>query len=219
MFIGHYSAAFAAKAAKPEIPLWHLFVAVQLVDFAWAGLVLAGIEKVRIIPGFLDASMLDLYHMPFTHALPSALIWGIVAAVLYGLFRRQAGRGAAIVIGLAVISHWVLDLLVHTQDLELYWSGPKVGFGLWSSLILSQALELGLLVAAVWMYFRSTRQHSRSSIWPIAIVGLLIAVQVFSLMPPPEVPSVTGFAVQALIAYSAIAFLAWWLERKRVGKA
>ncbi len=218
MFIGHYSAAFAAKAAKPEIPLWHLFVAVQLVDFAWAGLVLAGIEKVRIQPGFLEASMLDLYHMPITHALPSAVLWGLGAMILYHfIYRRLTAWSAAFVVGLAVFSHWVLDLFVHTQDLELYWGGPKVGFGLWSSLILSQVLEIGLLLLTIGIYFRATQNQARRSVWPMVIIGLLVAIQIFSLIPPAEAPTVKAFAVQGLMAYSAIAFLAWLLERKRVG--
>ena len=44
MFVGHYGPAFAIRAARPEVPLWVLFVAAQLVDIAWALLVLGGVE-------------------------------------------------------------------------------------------------------------------------------------------------------------------------------
>jgi len=33
MFVGHYSVAFAVKSEQNKIPLWVLFVAVQLLDF------------------------------------------------------------------------------------------------------------------------------------------------------------------------------------------
>jgi hypothetical protein len=46
MFIGHYGVSFAAKAIKPSIPLWVLFLAAQIVDVFWAIIVLLGIEKV-----------------------------------------------------------------------------------------------------------------------------------------------------------------------------
>ena len=36
MFIGHYSVSFAAKRADPLIPLWVLFIAVQLLNVLWA---------------------------------------------------------------------------------------------------------------------------------------------------------------------------------------
>ena len=32
MFVGHYGPSFAIKALRPAIPLWLLFIAVQLVD-------------------------------------------------------------------------------------------------------------------------------------------------------------------------------------------
>jgi len=47
MFVGHYGVAFAVKTPRNKIPLWVLFVAVQLLDFLWAPFVLLGIEKVR----------------------------------------------------------------------------------------------------------------------------------------------------------------------------
>ena len=36
MFVGHYGPSLAAKAAKNSIPLWVLFIAVQLLDVAWS---------------------------------------------------------------------------------------------------------------------------------------------------------------------------------------
>src|SRR5580704_18132825 len=69
MFIGHYGPAFGGKAALRQIPLWVLFIAVQWMDVVWSVFVLTGIEKVRIVPGFTEASPLDLYYMPYTHGL------------------------------------------------------------------------------------------------------------------------------------------------------
>lgn len=74
MFIGHYGAGLAVKAADRSIPLWLLFLAVQLVDVAWAVLVILGIEKVRIVPGITATNPLDLYYMPYTHSLVAALL-------------------------------------------------------------------------------------------------------------------------------------------------
>ena len=44
MFVGHYAVSFAAKRIEPAVPLAWLFVAVQLVDIAWAITVPLGIE-------------------------------------------------------------------------------------------------------------------------------------------------------------------------------
>ena len=74
MFIGHYGPALAAKAPVKAIPLWILFVAVQWLDVCWSALVLMGVEKVRIVPGFTEGSALDLYYMPYTHCLIGSLL-------------------------------------------------------------------------------------------------------------------------------------------------
>jgi hypothetical protein len=83
MFVGHYSVAFAVKTPRNKIPLWVLFVAVQLLDFLWAPFVLLGIEKVRFVPGITATNALDLYYMPYTHSLIGALFWSAVAFAIY----------------------------------------------------------------------------------------------------------------------------------------
>src|SRR2546428_8395736 len=73
MFVGHYGVSFAAKKAEPSIPLWVLFIAVQLLDVLWAPFVLVGIEKVRIVPGFTASNPHHLYHMPYPPSLVASI--------------------------------------------------------------------------------------------------------------------------------------------------
>src|SRR5712692_6893377 len=110
MFVGHYGPSFAAKALKKSIPLWVLFVAVQLLDVFWSIFVLLGIEKVRIVPGITKTNPLDLYFMPYTRSLEGAAVWALAAGVVYWLFRRVDGWAAPAVVSAAVFSHWILDL-------------------------------------------------------------------------------------------------------------
>ena len=35
MFVGHYAAALAARAAEPKAPLWSYVAACQLLDIGW----------------------------------------------------------------------------------------------------------------------------------------------------------------------------------------
>jgi membrane-bound metal-dependent hydrolase YbcI (DUF457 family) len=119
MFVGHYGPALVGAAAKKTIPLWVLFLAVQLLDVFWSIFVLLGIEKVRIVPGITVANPLDLYYMPYTHSLVAAILWSVAAALVYRSFRRDDGWLGAGLVGGAVFSHWMLDLLVHRPDLAL----------------------------------------------------------------------------------------------------
>jgi hypothetical protein len=59
MFVGHYAVSFAAKRIDQSVPLWVLFVAVQLLDVFWAPFILPGIEKVRIVPGITASNPQD----------------------------------------------------------------------------------------------------------------------------------------------------------------
>lgn len=217
MFIGHYGAALAARAAKPAIPLWQLFVAVQLVDFAWAGLVLAGVEKLRIAPGFMEASFLDLHHMPYTHSLVAAVIWSIAAGVLYTALRRGAKAvTAGVIIGLAVFSHWITDLIVHAPDLALWFGGPKVGFGLWNSLLWSQAVEIGLLLIGGVLYLVHTKPKGPiGRIAPFVLIGFMLALQIYNHLPVDHPPAIPQFAIMGLIAYTVLAISAWLADRTR----
>src|SRR5215207_3169121 len=155
MFIGHYAVSFAVKAKQKSIPLWVLFIAVQFLDVFWGVFILTGIEKVRIVPGITATNPLDLYYMPYTHSLVGALVWSAVGFGLYWLFRNR-NRTAAILVGVAVFSHWILDLIVHRPDLALYDDTYKMGLGLWDFPAIAFALEIILLFGGMLLYLRST---------------------------------------------------------------
>src|SRR5438093_7736613 len=101
MFVGHYGVSFAAKKVDPSIPLWVLFIAVQLLDVTWAPFVLLGIEKVRIVPGITASNPLDLYYMPYTHSLAAALLWCLGALVCYRLAVSTSPKTSALVVAAA----------------------------------------------------------------------------------------------------------------------
>src|SRR5216117_2264177 len=208
MFVGHYGVSFAAKKAEPAIPLWVLFIAVQLLDVLWAPFVLLGIEKVRIVPGFTASNPLDLYYMPYTHSLVAAIGWSVVAFLVYRAVRPVPPRAAAIV-GLAVFSHWVLDFLVHRPDLPLYDNTAKVGLGLWNLPGLAFGLEIVLLFGGMWLYF----QTGATRRLPAAAFGLImVAIQAYVFFGPPPV-SDKAAAATALAAYVLFAAIIRFLER------
>ncbi len=216
MFVGHYGPSFAIRAVRPEIPLWILFVAAQLVDIAWTLLVLAGVEKVRIVPGFTAANPLDLYYMPYTHSLVAAVLWALAAAIICRWVFRWRGWVVAAWVGVAVLSHWVLDWLVHRPDLPLYGNSAKVGLGLWNFLGLSLALEVLVLGGGLWLYLTRTRAITAVGRYgPIALAVFMLAVQVASIVGPPP-PSAQVMAISGFGAYLLFAALAGWIDRGRV---
>jgi hypothetical protein len=215
MFIGHYGPSFACKAWKPVVPLWVLFVAVQLVDIVWAVLVLLGIEKVRIVPGITATNPFDLYYMPFTHSLPGAIFWSVGAAIVYRVVAPAQKWTAAAIVGSAVFSHWVLDLVVHRPDLPLYDDAYKVGFGLWNYPAIAFLLEIALLFGGIALYLRVTQPIDAIGRYGMTVLGLFaVALQAYVFFGPPPV-SDTAFALTALVLYFVFAVLVYWLEGKR----
>jgi len=216
MFVGHYGPSLAIRAVRPEVPLWVLFVAAQLVDVAWGLLVLVGIEKLRIVPGITAASPLDVYYMPYTHSLVAALLWSVAAVLVCRRVFRWPGWSAAWWVGAAVLSHWGLDWLVHRPDLPLYGNTAKVGLGLWDYVGISLSLEALVLVGGLWLYLKKTRgltlvgRHG-----PIVLVVLMLAMQ-FGMLFAPLPPSSAAVATSALVAYMAFAAVAAWIDRQRV---
>jgi hypothetical protein len=213
MFVGHYGPSFLAKRADQAVPLWVLFLAVQLVDVFWAIFVLLGIEKVRIIPGFTKTNPLDLYYMPYTHSLPGALAWAAAAAILYRLV--TGSRRGGIIVGAAVFSHWPLDLLVHSPDLALWDNAAKVGLGLWDYPIVTLVLEGLLLFGSLAVYLAATRTRPGSRPYSLPVLSVVIlALQAGMLVGPPP-PSDKAMATTALLSYAVIAGLVAWIERGR----
>ncbi len=214
MFLGHYAVAFGAKRAAPRTSLGMLMIAGEWLDHVWPILLLLGVEHVRIVPGFMAANPLDLYDYPWSHSLVAALGWSVLLGGGYFLVRRY-GRGA-LVVGAAVLSHWVLDLVSHGPDLPLWpGGGSKVGLGLWNSVPATLVVELGLFAAGVLLYVRGTRARDRIGRWGLAVlVAVLLAGYVSSSFgPPPETVSQLAYTALGLWLF---ALWGWWVDRHRV---
>ncbi|BFM12229.1 hypothetical protein R50072_23820 [Simiduia litorea] len=212
MLIGHYSAALAAKSLKPELPLWQLFIAAQLVDIVWALLVFSNIEHMHIDPS-LKSNPLDLYYMPFTHSLLATAMWTLVSLLCIWLAFKQR-YGHALLLAAVVGSHWFLDFIVHRPDLLLY-DDIKVGLALWDTPLLAMTVEFALFTgAAIWLLRTLNRAEAK---FLNAFTTLFIAMAVF-LVANYFVPMPTDKAmvlISALAIYAILPALAYWLECHR----
>lgn len=217
MFLGHFGIGFGAKAAAPRASLGTLFLAAQFIDLLWPTLLLLGVERVRIAPGATAVTPLAFEHYPVSHSLLAVAAWALLLALAYG-FLRQDRRGAWIV-GLAVLSHWLLDAVVHQPDLPLYpGSAVLAGLTLWDSLPATLAVELPLFAAGVWLYLRATRPRDRIGTWGLgALVGLLLAIYAGNLAGPPP-PNVTAIAWAGQLQWLLVLW-AYWVDAHRCNRS
>ncbi|PYJ52796.1 MAG: hypothetical protein DME83_04290 [Verrucomicrobia bacterium] len=217
MFVGHYSVAFAAKSDRNKIPLWVLFIAVQFLDYIWATLVLLGIEKLRVIKGFTAGSMLDSYFHPYSHSLIAAIAWSCVAGLAYKIFcsrRRFLYRKyAAFMVGAAVFSHWILDLIAHPRDLAIYDNTWKVGFGLWNYRDPEFALEIGLLGVGIMLYLTRNAMLAIRKGAVITFGVALVVIQMGDTYVPRNPLTDKATAMGVWVFYTLFVVVAFLIEK------
>ncbi|GAB5347687.1 hypothetical protein [Alteriqipengyuania sp. 357] len=211
MFIGHFAPAFVAAAVTPAKPrLGMYFLAAQLVDWAFFLFVLIGVEDLRIVPGITAMNPLDLYHMPYTHSLLGSAGFALGFALLALVTTRD--RLASLLAGTVVLSHWLLDLLVHRPDLTLAGDPPKFGLGLWNIPAIEMPLELLLTFGAMAWFISRTRGYLLPA---LLLAGLLLALQAVNWFGP-EPDAVTGaLAYTGFFAFGLLTLAASWLGQKR----
>src|SRR3977135_2671243 len=190
MFIGHYAVGLASKKPAPRASLGALMAAPILLDLLWPIFLLLGWEHVSVEPNTNPFLRLVFDSYPISHGLVAVAGWAtLFAALYYGFTRYAAG---AIVIWIGVISHWVMDYVVHRPDLPLYAGGSRLfGLGLWNHRWTTIAVETTLLAVGTWIYLRETRAKDKIGIyafWGFAIFLLLVyAGEVFGPPPPASI--------------------------------
>ncbi|MBN8483527.1 MAG: hypothetical protein J0L50_02000 [Sphingomonadales bacterium] len=214
MFIGHWAPALAVAAKRPAPSVGVLFVAAQLVDWAFFGLLITGVERMRFSPGISAMNPMDLYHLPYTHSLLGSGVFAAAFAALVWAFSKD--RTAALLAGVVVLSHWFLDLLVHVPDLTLAGSPPKLGFGLWNHPMIEMPLELGLTFGALWLYVRA-RKPAPLRVWTLA--GVLLLLQAINWFGPVEAEVTLGTSLLAFFAFGLATLAAWWMGKSAANPA
>jgi hypothetical protein len=217
MFLGHFGAAFALKRVEPKLSLGTLFVATQLVDLLWGVFLLLGWEHVRILPDDNPLLTLQFYDYPISHSLVGALGWGLAAAALYYSWpTRDTTRHwqASALVGAAVASHWLLDLIVHLPDLPLAGNdSAKFGLGLWRHIGLSVALELAVLGAGLAVYLTGrSRRHPIRPVRLAIVIILLVGTYAASILGPPP-PGITAIGAGDIVFMLVVGALAGWADR------
>ena len=218
MFLGHYGVALALKRAEPKLSLGTLFIAVQLPDLLWGIFLLLGWERATITPGHTAITPLEFLDYPISHSLVGVVAWSMVAAAVYYSWpSRDTHRRwqAAAVVGLAVFSHYPLDVLVHLPDLPLTGNdSAKLGLGLWNHPMATLALEGLFLAGGLALYLtRSSHRHPVRTGRILGVVLLLAGTYLATVFGPPP-PSMTVVAVSGIVFILLSGALAAWADQR-----
>jgi membrane-bound metal-dependent hydrolase YbcI (DUF457 family) len=214
MFAGHIGAGLALGSRARELNVGLFIAAALLLDVLLWLFVLLGWESVAI-PGDFASRHQAAFVFPYSHGLVASLIWSTIAAAAALMFRSGVRRArAAALVAAAVLSHWLLDALVHRPELPLSGlNSPAVGLALWDHMALALAVESALVLVGGYMFIAGARAGRNRS---IALLVLSVVVMIFTaigMTVAPAPPSSTAMAVSSLATLAAVSSLALWLGR------
>jgi hypothetical protein len=213
-FVGHYAVAFACKRLAPRTSLATFAFGSQFSDLLFPVLLLIGIEHVGIAPGISRVTAIDFYDYPVSHSLMMTIVWALLISAIYWVLRHNTR--SPVLLGLAVLSHWVFDFLSHRPDMPVTLHGPtRLGLGLWNSIPATILVEGGLFAGGVWLYLNVSCARDRSGEYGLLIlIALMSLIWIASIFGPPP-PSASAVGWVDLAQWLLIALLCW-IDRHRI---
>jgi hypothetical protein len=216
MFAGHIGAALVIGRVERRVNVGIFITAALLLDFLLWLLVLIGWETVAIPSNFANTHQPD-FVFPYSHSLVASLAWSVIAGAVgfAGCARlRKARWRAASLIGTAVLSHWLLDALVHRPELPVAGVGSVlVGLGYWRNMPAALAIESTIVITGLLLCVPNS-QLPRGRLAALAVmVTLLLVFTIIGMTIAPPPTSAIAMANSSLAALILVCALAGWLGR------
>lgn len=208
MGIGHVAVGLGLKSADRRLNVGLLVFGAFFADFLLGWFVWAGWESYQFPPDFASKHFM-LFTFPWSHGLLPLLVWGSCLGLLVWAFQRETR--AAVLVGTAVVSHFVLDGVVHVKGLPVAGPGTwELGLGLWRNLPVELALEAVMAVAALVLYLRAARDHTRGRrigmvIYVVLVGALAFVGQLCATEPAPRTALIVNWIVFPVV-FAAIAW-------------
>lgn len=218
MGVGHAAVALGAASMAPRVNVGWLIFAALLADFLLGIFALFGLEQAHVPADYASCHYL-MFTFPYSHGLVPLLLWGALAGFLLSRLQGVDRTRVFLVIAALVVSHFVLDGLVHVAGLPIAGEhSPKFGLGLWKNMPAELVLETVMAAAGVVIYWQ-VAGNSAVSRWGVAIFMVLLTAltwtQLFVVTPPVPAQLIPSWIVAPLV-FAAIPFA---FDRKRVAAA
>ncbi len=215
MFIGHLGAGLAMRKFDKKTNLAWFFVSVLFLDLLLYVFILLGIEKV-IVPADFENLHYLRFIFPYSHSLIAAIAWSILFYVAAEIITKS--RKTALILGIGVFSHYILDFIVHTPELTIMGDRSIViGLGLWNHIYIAVFLELLIYLAGLYIYLRETKGLGFSGKYGMYIFSVILAAAaVITQVLSPRPMNGYEVAGSSLLSITLAILISFWLDRKRV---
>ena len=177
---------------------------------------LLNIEHVAIKPGTNNAQPLDFIDYPISHSLLLVITWSVVFGGIYWVIKKDVRT--AVILGLCVLSHWVLDLIVHFPDLPLFpGDSPLLGFSLWNYKFATLVTEGLIFITGIIFYLQTTKaKNATGNVVLVILISLFVIFHALNIFGPPP-PNVTAIAWGSQAQWLFV-ILAYWADNNRTIK-
>jgi hypothetical protein len=219
MYFGHYGLGLALKSFNKGLSIGWLFLSVQFVDVLGMLLFVLGVEKANLVPGFAASSSIEYTYIPFSHSLLAFLVWAVVFYFIFKLVEIKPGlmkSKVALAMALGILSHFVLDVVVHTNDMPVLGDGSfMLGFGLWNySPVINFGVEGAILLVGLFFYLKTAKGFTIMGKYGVILIVWILFVLNGVIMTGP-LPNLGILAPLYLILNLSIILSAFWLDKKR----
>ena len=213
MGIGHVAVGLGLKSADRRLNVGFLIFATLFADFLLGWFTLAGWESYEVPPDYASKHYL-LFTFPWSHGLLPDLGWAAGLGVVTAILLRSLRAGVIVI--LAVLSHYLLDGIVHVKGLPVSGPGsPEFGLGLWQNLPAALTLEVVMAAVGLAIYLVAERKESRARRLGIAaytsVLSMLLVAGQATATQVPERETMIASWIGAPLLFGAIAF---WLDRR-----
>ncbi|MBZ5684428.1 MAG: hypothetical protein LAP86_05275 [Acidobacteriia bacterium] len=214
MGIGHVAVALGASRAAPRLNVGWLVFAALLADFLLGIFAFFGLEHATVPVDYASRHYL-LFDVPYSHGLLALLTWSLIFGFLASRSVGLEARRIWLVVGLVVLSHFLLDGLVHVAGLPLIGkTSPKLGLGLWNHMPLELALETAMAIVGIAVYWKLAGSSSVSR-YGMSIFVLLFTAMTWSQLLVTTPPKAQQLNVSWMVAPVVLSAIACGLDRQR----
>lgn len=220
MFIGHLGVGLALKSAEPRVNVGTYIFASLLLDILLGIFVLSGIESITIPENYSQIHYLH-FSFPYSHGLIAAIFWSLVLGGGSCMALKTNGTfvpKASVLLGLAVLFHWVCDWIEHPAQLPLLGNGSSMmGLGLWNHLAAALSLEVMLVIMGVLLYLRAAGNiGTKARAGMVLLMAVLSAVAIVGQSMVTQAPEQSAIAASMLLQALVVCGLATWIDRPKM---
>ena len=215
MGIGHVALALGASRAAPRLNVGWLVFAAVLADFLLGIFTALGMEHAIVPPDYAQKHYL-LFTFPYSHGLLALLLWATIFGFLVSRAFGLESRRIWLIAALVVLSHFLLDGLVHIAGLPLAGeNSPKLGLGLWKNMPFELALETLMTLVGIAIYWKPSRGSSLSR-YGMTVFMLLFLAMMWTQLASTVAPEPKALIVSWIVAPVVLGAIAYGLDWQRV---